>query len=80
MDLLKSWDDAERSGLEVIMPSPDIKWNRLGDLVATFYVKYQDTEWDELKKCSSRECSQPLHGWSRLRNTSCLHSTSAVGH
>jgi hypothetical protein len=80
MDLLKSWDDTERAGQAVITPSPDIKWNRLGDLVATFYVKYRDTEWEELKKCSSRECSQPLRGWSHFRSMSYLKSISAVGH
>lgn len=40
MNLLLSWEKDERSGIKVITPTADYKWNNLGGLYQSFYENY----------------------------------------
>lgn len=48
LSLVMAWDKDEREGREVLMPSPDYKWNQLGGLYQSFYEKYTETSITEL--------------------------------
>lgn len=49
MNLIMSWDEMESLGKEVITPTPEYKWNKLGGLYDSFYTKYADYSLPELK-------------------------------
>jgi hypothetical protein len=55
LDLIKSCDDDEKSGKTVIAPTLNIKWNKLGELTKTFYEKYQNDDWAELKELFNKK-------------------------
>ncbi|WP_326513341.1 ClbS/DfsB family four-helix bundle protein [Clostridium intestinale] len=48
MGLLRSWDSDELEGKEVITPTTEYKWNKLGALYQSFYDKYKDNSLTEL--------------------------------
>ncbi|MDF2843803.1 MAG: uncharacterized protein K0R00_2229 [Herbinix sp.] len=49
LHLIMKWDADESEGKEVITPSPDHKWNRLGSLYESFYAEYENYSLRELK-------------------------------
>lgn len=48
MNLIISWDKDELNGKEVITPTPEYKWNKLGDLYESFYGKYANYSLNDL--------------------------------
>ncbi|MBV1820324.1 ClbS/DfsB family four-helix bundle protein [Anaerosalibacter bizertensis] len=50
MNLILSWDEDELNGKEVITPSPNYKWNKLGGLYASFYAEYESYSLSALQK------------------------------
>ncbi|MRN53139.1 ClbS/DfsB family four-helix bundle protein [Paenibacillus monticola] len=48
LNLVMGWDRDEKAGKTVIMPAPNYKWNRLGDLNQLFYVTYSSYSLNEL--------------------------------
>ncbi|RXZ81540.1 DfsB family protein [Paenibacillaceae bacterium] len=49
LHLVLGWDRDEKAGKTVIMPSPDYKWNRLGDMYQGFYSTYSHHSLSELR-------------------------------
>ena len=49
MNLILKWDKDELSGKEVITPSKDYKWNKLGGLYDSFYKEYDSYSLRELE-------------------------------
>ncbi|WP_019421116.1 ClbS/DfsB family four-helix bundle protein [Paenibacillus sp. OSY-SE] len=49
LNLVMSWDKNEKEGEVVQMPSPDYKWNQLGELYQSFYKNYSDCTLTELR-------------------------------
>lgn len=47
--LLLSWETSELKGKTAVMPSPDFKWNQLGELANSFYAHYKNHSLDELR-------------------------------
>ncbi|KRL01101.1 ClbS/DfsB family four-helix bundle protein [Liquorilactobacillus capillatus] len=47
--LLLSWDEQELAGVEVQTPTPNYKWNELGNLYQDFYRQYADLSLKELQ-------------------------------
>nr|WP_244874309.1 ClbS/DfsB family four-helix bundle protein [Mesoplasma chauliocola] len=60
ISLLLSWDEDERNGKEVKTPTPEYKWNNLGNLYNSFYEKYSFSsikeQRDELKYLVYKLC------------------------
>lgn len=50
MDLIRTWDNNELEGKEVVTPAPGYKWNQLGLLYQSFYDKYQTYSLIELRE------------------------------
>jgi hypothetical protein len=50
MNLIMSWDKDEKEGIEVVTPSPEYKWNKLGGLYESFYYTYESYSLNELKE------------------------------
>ena len=48
--LIMSWDKDEIEGKEVITPTAEYKWNKLGNLYESFYQKYKNYSIRELEK------------------------------
>ncbi|WP_420539656.1 ClbS/DfsB family four-helix bundle protein [Paenibacillus polymyxa] len=49
LHLVMSWDKDEREGKTAIMPAPNYKWNRLGELYQSFYKTYSHYSLYELR-------------------------------
>ncbi|NMA85521.1 MAG: ClbS/DfsB family four-helix bundle protein [Epulopiscium sp.] len=49
MNLVMGWDRDELNGKEVVTPTPEYKWNRLGGLYEDFYKRYEKYSLKELK-------------------------------
>ncbi|MBE0337327.1 MULTISPECIES: ClbS/DfsB family four-helix bundle protein [Paenibacillus] len=50
LHLVMSWDRDEKEGKDVIMPAPNYKWNRLGELYQSFYKTYTHHSLHELRQ------------------------------
>lgn len=48
LNLLMSWEKDELFGKEVITPTPEYKWNQLGQLYQSFYSRYNNLTLEEL--------------------------------
>ena len=48
MNLILDWENQEQKGHIVITPTPDYKWNNLGDLYESFYKQYDGYTLKEL--------------------------------
>lgn len=48
MNLILSWEQANKEGKEVATPTPDYKWNDLGGLYQHFYNEYTDQSIETL--------------------------------
>ena len=67
MNLIMSWDKDEKEGIEVVTPSPEYKWNKLGGLYESFYDTYKSYSLNELKElfiCSVNEIVDWIKGFS----------------
>ncbi|SJM69141.1 ClbS/DfsB family four-helix bundle protein [Gulosibacter sp. 10] len=47
-ELVLSWHEQRRRGVEPEFPAPGFGWNELGDLAQHFYREYADLTWREL--------------------------------
>jgi hypothetical protein len=50
LKLLMNWGKDEMAGKDVVTPTPEIKWNKLGDLYQSFYEKYKEPSLLKLLK------------------------------
>lgn len=50
MNLILSWEQDNKDGKDVVTPTPDYKWNKLGNLYESFYKEYSDYSIDSLIK------------------------------
>jgi hypothetical protein len=48
MNLIMSWEYDNKEGKDVTTPTPEYKWNNLGELYQNFYEAYSDRSLDEL--------------------------------
>ncbi|AEY67422.1 ClbS/DfsB family four-helix bundle protein [Clostridium sp. BNL1100] len=60
MNLILSWDKDELDGKEVTTPNAEYKWNQLGDLYESFYIKYKACSLMELKELFSTSVEQMI--------------------
>lgn len=60
MGLIRGWDSDELSGKEVITPAPGYKWNQMGDIYESFYVKYNAQTLAELTQMFKETVSSLL--------------------
>lgn len=50
MELLESWEQDEKAGIEVVTPSAAYKWNQLGALYQSFYAAYRGQSLAQLRR------------------------------
>ncbi|KQN97766.1 ClbS/DfsB family four-helix bundle protein [Paenibacillus sp. Leaf72] len=55
LGLVMGWDRDEEAGRRVIMPTPDHKWNQLGNLYQSFYERYGAYSLSELRDLFRKE-------------------------
>ncbi len=48
LNLIRSWDNDETNGIDVVTPSINYKWNNLGGLYKEFCSKYKEYTLQEL--------------------------------
>lgn len=60
MGLIRGWDSDELSGKEVVTPAPGYKWNQMGAIYDSFYVKYGAYTLVELKQMFNQSVSSLL--------------------
>ncbi len=60
MNLILSWEDDNKNGKEVITPTKDYKWNKLGGLYQHFYDQYADYSLEKLKAMFQRDVKKMI--------------------
>lgn len=60
LDLMMQWDIDEREGKDVVTPSPDYKWNKLGDLYESFYADYSSCSLRELEDMFEKSAAKTI--------------------
>ncbi len=60
MNLILSWEDDNKNGKEVITPTKDYKWNKLGGLYQHFYDQYADYSLEKLTAMFQRDVKKMI--------------------
>ncbi|MEG0250501.1 MAG: ClbS/DfsB family four-helix bundle protein [Peptostreptococcus sp.] len=68
INLIQFWESQEKIGNKVITPTPEYKWNKLGELYNDFYRQYENYKLEELKNLFNKDLDSLIDWINSLSN------------